>query len=174
MTVRRIVAANRDGRSTVISDDTGLSNAFAHVPGFDPVLVWQTHTAHGIHPATSPVTGQSVVPSIGGTSMFVVTFPPDSVMTAPEFDPQAAGAEYGERLPGLAELFEAENPGMHTSHTVDYDIVIDGELWCELDDGEVHLKVGDVLIQHGTRHAWRNRGDKPATVMFVLLGIPPG
>lgn len=112
-----------------------------------------------------------MAPSINGTTLFVVTFPPDSVMAAPGFDPVAAGGEYMQRLPGLAELFERESPGMHTSRKVDYDIVLEGELWCELDDGVVvHLKAGDVMIQHGNRHAWRNRGDKPAKIAFVLIG----
>lgn len=59
---------------------------------------------------------------------------------------------------------------MHTTPTVDYDVVIEGEVWLELSEGEVHLTTGDVVVQHGTRHAWRNKGDKPATVLAVLIG----
>jgi quercetin dioxygenase-like cupin family protein len=80
-------------------------------------------------------------------------------------------AEYGQKLPGLAERFEIESPGMHTTDTIDYDIVLEGEITLELDDGESRaLKTGDIVVQHGTRHAWRNQSQKPATLMFVLIG----
>lgn len=170
MAIRRIVAVNRDGRSTIASDETAVSNAFTAVPGFDPVAAWATGPDAGLEADNRAVGGRSLVPPPGGTTLFIVTFPPDSVMAASGFDPEAAGAEYGTRLPGLAEQFEAEHPGMHQTPTIDYDIVLNGEIWCEFDTGEVCLKPGDVLIQHGTRHAWRNRSDRPATMVFVLIG----
>lgn len=101
----------------------------------------------------------------------IVRFPPDTVMASASFDPVAAAAEQRHHLPGLAELFEPDAPGMHTTDTVDYDIVLDGEIWLELDDGaEIHLRQGDVAIQCGTRHAWRNKSDSPVTMAFVLVG----
>ena len=76
-----------------------------------------------------------------------------------------------EESPGLVELFEVDNPGMHTTPTVDYGVVLEGEVWLELDDGKtVHLKQHDVVVQNGTRHAWRNKGEKPVTMAFVLMG----
>ena len=76
-----------------------------------------------------------------------------------------------EKLPGMAEHLETENPGMHTTDTVDYEVVISGEVVLELDDGaEVTLKPGDTVIQNGTRHAWRNRTEKPAVLVVVLIG----
>lgn len=75
------------------------------------------------------------------------------------------------RLPGLAERFEPESPGMHTTDSVDYGILLEGEISLELDDGKtVALKAGDVVVQNGTRHAWRNPGTEPATLIFVLIG----
>jgi len=59
---------------------------------------------------------------------------------------------------------------MHTTPTVDYGIVLDGEIWLELDNETVHLKRHDIVIQNGTRHAWRNKGTAPATLAFVLIG----
>ena len=54
---------------------------------------------------------------------------------------------------------EPDAPGMHTTATIDFEVVLEGEVWLELDDGEeVHLRVGDCVVQNGTRHAWRNRG----------------
>jgi len=88
-----------------------------------------------------------------------------------DFDPAAFGAEFAQNAPGLAERFEMENPGMHTTDSIDYDVVLEGEIVLELDDGkEVTLRPHDVVVQNGTRHAWRNRSDKPAKMLFVLVG----
>jgi len=60
---------------------------------------------------------------------------------------------------------------MHTSQTVDVDVVLSGEIWMEVDDGvTVHLKTGDVVVQNGTRHRWENRTDKDTVVLSVLVG----
>ena len=101
----------------------------------------------------------------------IVTFPPDSSMMSPTFDPMAFGGEMMATLPGLAEHMEPDSPGMHTTDTIDYDVVLDGEIVLELDDGQsVELKKHDVVVQHGTRHAWRNTSDHPVTMLFVLVG----
>ena len=61
---------------------------------------------------------------------------------------------------------------MHTTDTIDYGIVLSGEIWLEVDDGEeTRLRQHDVVIQNGTRHAWRNKSSAPATAAFVLIGV---
>ena len=71
----------------------------------------------------------------------------------------------------MVDHLEMENLGMHTTDTVDYEFVISGEVVLELDDGaEVTLRPGDTVVQNGTRHAWRNRTDKPAVLVVVLVG----
>jgi mannose-6-phosphate isomerase-like protein (cupin superfamily) len=173
MNARRIVAARVNGRSTVVEDAAIPQNPFHAVPGFDATVVWGT----GAKPSLSwPGTAStphpsSVLPGTGETRLLIVTFPPDSAMAHPRFDPVAAGKEYAEKLPGLAELFEQDCPGMHTTTTIDYDVVLEGSLTVEFDDGRmVDISAGDVVVQHGTRHAWRNRGTKPAKMLFVLIG----
>jgi len=60
---------------------------------------------------------------------------------------------------------------MHKTNTVDYAVVFEGEMWLELDDGKtLHLEKGDVVVQNGTRHAWRNLGTAPVTMLFFLNG----
>ncbi|MCQ9146157.1 cupin domain-containing protein [Ochrobactrum sp. BTU2] len=173
MSSKLIVVDNRDGKSQTVSESDTPSNAFASVPGFDPAVVWGTAASaslpwDGVNSAT---TTRSLMPPTGGTRLWRVVFPPDSVMASPDFDPGKAGAEYAQRLPGFIEHFEPDNPGMHTTPTVDYDIVLEGEISLELDDGKlIDLEQGDIVVQHGTRHAWRNRGTKPATMIFVLIG----
>ncbi len=66
---------------------------------------------------------------------------------------------------------EPDHPGMHTTDTVDLDLVVSGEVWLELDDGEeVQLRAGDCVVQNGTRHAWHNRTSEPAVLFVTLLG----
>ncbi|AMK24671.1 cupin domain-containing protein [Sphingobium sp. SJ10-10] len=167
MTRRRVVAAERNGKSVIIDDVELPEQPFLQTPGFSITMLWQT--APAAEPGRTPHIS-SIIPGPGGTALLFVTFPPDAVMADPRFDPNAAGREYLERLPGLAELFEPDNPGMHRTPTIDYDIVFDGCITAELDDGQcVDLKRGDVLVQHGTRHAWRNRSQEPATMIFVLV-----
>ncbi|GAB3346187.1 hypothetical protein GCM10027300_05090 [Modestobacter lapidis] len=67
---------------------------------------------------------------------------------------------------------EPDNPGMHRTDTVDYAIVLEGEVTMELGDGaQTRLTAGDTVVQLGSRHAWRNRTDRPATIAFVLTGV---
>jgi mannose-6-phosphate isomerase-like protein (cupin superfamily) len=114
---------------------------------------------------------ESVVPGPGGTSLHFVTFPPSSVVADAAFDGEAAREEALVRLRGLADHFEKEDQAMHKTNTVDNAVVYDGEIRLELDDAKtVHLKKGDVVVQNGTRHGWRNKGTAPVTMLFFLNG----
>jgi Cupin domain len=175
MGVRRVVVSNGpDGKSTIqIDGDAPRSSQAVSLPGFSPTLLWTTSAdpVVGNGAVADPTPDAVWVPAPGGTHLMIVTFPPDSLMMRPEFDPMAYGAELGATLPGLVEKFEPDSPGMHTTESIDYDVVLDGEIVLELDDGQtVALKKHDVVVQHGTRHAWRNASDKPVTMLFVLVG----
>ena len=173
MKLRRIVTGTNDkGESYFASDAIApVAADFKHTPGFALSVVWATK-AGGAASSVDPTPSlSSVVPGLGETRLMLITFPPDSVMADPAFNPQEAGKEFAQHLPGLAETFEMESPGMHRTQTVDYGIVLDGELWLELDNAQTRaVKKGDIVIQNGTRHAWRNPGTRPATVAFVLIG----
>jgi len=169
---RRIVTGEVNGKSVVESDESLPAYEFKTVPGYEHTLIW-------LNPETPDLTQEqrlekypdSVVPGPGGTSLHFVTFPPGSVFADPSFDGEAAQKEALVRLPGLADHFEKEDSGMHKTNTVDYAVVYEGETWMELDEGEtLHLNRGDVVVQNGTRHAWRNKGAKPVTMLFFLNG----
>ena len=171
-TYRRIVTRNVNGKSVIQSDEQMQTYEFKTVPGYEHTLVW-------VNPTTPDLREEqrfdrypdSVVPGPGGTSLHFVRFPPSSVFADPSFDGEASRKEALIRLRGLADHFEKEDPGMHKTNTVDYAIVFDGEMWLELDDAKtVHLKKGDVVVQNGTRHAWRNKGTAPVTMLFFLNG----
>ncbi len=169
---RRIVTGNVNGKAVVQSDEPLLAYEFKTVPGYEHTLVW-------VNPTTPDLREEqrfdrypdSVVPGPGGTSLHFVTFPPGSVFADPSFDSEAARSEALIRLRGLADHFEKEDPAIHKTNTVDYAVVYQGEIWLELDDVKtIHLKRGDVVVQNGTRHAWRNRGTTPVTMLFFLSG----
>lgn len=171
--IRRIVTGHDgEGRAAVATDGVPpRTDVFRHVPGMVSRLVWATPAApalpYGGDDPTPAVT--SIVPAPGESRLLIVTFPPDSVFGSPGFDPQAAQRENLAISPGLAELFEPD--GMHQTPTVDYAIVLDGEVWLELDDGcAERLVQHDVVVQNGTRHAWRNKSTRPVTLAFVLIG----
>jgi quercetin dioxygenase-like cupin family protein len=67
----------------------------------------------------------------------------------------------------------ARHPAMHKTATVDYAIVLSGEIWALLDEGETLLRAGDVLVQRGTNHAWSNRSAAPCLVAFILVSASP-
>jgi hypothetical protein len=169
---RRVVTENVNGKSVIQSDEFMQAYEFRSVPAYEHTLIW-------VNPTTPDLSEEqkfesypdSVVPGPGGTSLHIVSFPPNSVFSDPSFDGEAARKESLDRLRGLADHFEKDDPGMHKTNTVDYSVVFDGEIWLELDDGvTVHLKRGDVVVQNGTRHAWRNKGQKSVTMLFFLNG----
>ena len=175
MSIRRVVTIkNASGKSVVASDGPSpAARALQHTPGFVSVPLWFTGApARRARDASDPTSAfETLVPETGGTSFMIVAFPPDSVMMSPDWNPAVAVPEMLEATPGIAHAMEPDNPGMHTTQSVDYGIVLDGEVWLELDDGEtVHLKQHEVVVQNGARHAWRNKGDKPVTMAFVLIG----
>jgi mannose-6-phosphate isomerase-like protein (cupin superfamily) len=169
---RRIVTGDVNGKSVVQSDEQMQTYEFKTVPGYEHTLVWVNPTTPDLREEQRfDHYPESVVPGPGGTSLHFVTFPPSSVFADPSFDGEAARREALIRLRGLADHFEEEDPAIHKTNTVDYAVVYDGEMWLELDDAKtVHLKKGDVVVQNGTRHAWRNKGTAPVTMLFFLNG----
>ena len=156
MAVRRVVTGvDADGRSTFLSDGPAHGgDAWAEV--------WITDPAAGIGAVVDPALGTGVLePPAGGTAFRVFEVPTDDVMR----DRMLANAA---RMEGI------EPDGFHTTETVDYVMVLDGEIGLELDTGGVTLGPGDCVIQRGTRHAWRNRSGKPVRMMAVMISARPG
>jgi hypothetical protein len=174
MIIGRVVVTGQtaQGKSVIVSDAEATPIDLTLMPGYQWLRVWGADTPPSLPTDGSPSPHTGYFPPSGGYRFGFVTFAPDSMLPSLENVDLASGLEEIEKkLPGLAEPMELENPGMHTTDTVDLDLVLSGEIWLELDDGgEVHLKAGDAVIQNGTRHAWRNRSDAPCTVFVALLG----
>ena len=171
--IRRVVTGrDAHGAAVILSDgEPPRSIQRTHIPGFSDTLVWATGASSGSTATTDPTpTVARWLPEPGETLALVVTFPPDAVFADPTFDPLSARQEHLAATPGLAESFEEDGSGMHTTPTVDYGVVLGGSIVLDLDnDQTVHLSTGDVVVQDGIRHAWRNPTSEPATVFFVLV-----
>jgi len=170
--LRRVVTGrSRAGKAIIVQN--GVSPrvvTLETLPGLALIEVWATDTIPKLPaaPVDLVTTMKSFVPGPGGTRFRIVQFPGASTRA---FDQEAFRREYMVKAPGLAEAMELKDSGMHTTDSVDYGVVISGEITLELDDGAtVSLKQGDCVVQNGTRHAWRNSRTTPCVMAFVLVG----
>ena len=92
----------------------------------------------------------------------------NSILRAPDTRP-----EPGSSARAAFDRGSPRHPGFHKTSSVDYAIVLSGEIYALMDEGEVLLRAGDVLVQRGTHHAWSNRSDEPARLAFVLIDAEP-
>ncbi|WDR03881.1 cupin domain-containing protein [Devosia algicola] len=107
-------------------------------------------------------------PPVGGSRFRIVEFMPDQVQR-----PDLSAADF-EIIQATQHVIEdAADPGMHRNDTVDYNIILSGEIHAVLETGAVLLKAGDVLIQRGTTHTWHNRSDKPCVFASIMVSAEP-
>jgi mannose-6-phosphate isomerase-like protein (cupin superfamily) len=158
---RVVIGLNEQGRSCVTSDELTptrlVGDAFARND------LWQATRVPG--PALAENTLGDVAqipPPPNGYTFNLTTFPPDS-----EWD-YVSGWAQTLKEGGSVEI-EGAPPGFHATDTVDLVTVLSGEFIAVLEEGEVHLFPGDSLIQRGTKHAWRNPGQVPATMVAVMI-----
>lgn len=171
MTVRRVVTGHRDGKAVFASDEQVAPFEPPIMPGSAFVQLWggdaaPTFPDDGSMPAYHPY-----FPKPGGFRFGLFTVAPHDSVPAADVDVEAGMASIEANLPGLLGHMEPDEPGMHTTDTVDFEYVLSGEVILELDDGaEVHLKPGDTVVQNGTRHRWRNPGTVPCTMVLFICG----
>jgi mannose-6-phosphate isomerase-like protein (cupin superfamily) len=172
MKVRRIVTGqDKSGKSVFVSDAEVDPVEMALLPGTAFHRIWGSDVPPALPTEGNQPDMPGYFPTESGYRFNFFTLGPDSVALPPDLDIGKALDEIAIKLPGLAESMEPNNPGMHTTDTVDIDVIISGEVDLELDDGEVvHMEAGDCVVMNGVRHAWRNRSDKPVTIFVTLLG----
>jgi mannose-6-phosphate isomerase-like protein (cupin superfamily) len=178
--VKRIVTGrDQRGKSVILTEgEPPRSTGFTNLPGLHFYEIWATDaTQHAPVAGEDPtLTIRDFIAPPNGTRFRINIFPPDAqrgeMAARGQIDLSQAGAEYAAAMPDLAAASEPENFGMHTTKTLDYNVVLSGEVWCELDDGvEVQLKAGDCLVQGATRHAWHNKGTEPCVMAAVMVGV---
>ncbi len=172
MKVRRVVTGHTaEGKATFASDSEVDAITMALNPGAEFHQLWGGDVAPTFPDDGSPRDAPQYFPAVGGFRFGMFTVPPGSVKLPEDIDFPKAIAEVEEKLPGIAAHMEPDSPGMHTTDTIDFEYVISGEVWLELDDGEeVLLRAGDTVVQNGTRHAWRNKGTEPCRMVVFLIG----
>lgn len=173
--MRRVVTYLRDdGTSDVASDSDVTGHAFVTVPGMRETPMWATGATGEIDRSGRDIWNDDLpdLPGPGETRFHIVQFPPDAVYSRPGHDAGSAAEELRTVSPGLAALFEPLSPGVHTTDTVDYVIVLQGGIVLELDNESVTLETGDVVVQNATRHAWRNPYDVAVVLGIVTVGPP--
>jgi hypothetical protein len=174
--VRRIVTARRrDGTSFVAEDAPARAvKTIAARPGYRAANLWLTRATPCDPDAPDEIMAhRGILPPKRGTILRIIDFPPEPA------DPQERERMMAATFRGLFPdadhaLRPGQHPGVHTTETIDYAIILSGEIHAILDEGEVLMKAGDVLIQRATRHGWGNRSGKPCRIAFVLIDASGG
>jgi len=171
--VRRVVTGHDGaGKSVVIADGEAPNvKEVASMPGLALTDLWETTASPASNDGNEDAAGRPVrlEPPRNGTILRIVEFPPDSAWRATA-DARAAFESIGA---GHAKDTASADPMMHRTGTVDYIIVLKGEIYAILDTGETLLRAGDVLVQRGTNHSWSVRGDEPCIIAAVLVSANP-
>jgi hypothetical protein len=167
-----VTGHDAEGKSTFLSDGLAPNvKEMASMPGLALTDLWETKGAParnegGADNADRPV---RLEPPRNGTILRIVEFPPDSQWRN-RADARAAFDSIGA---GHAPDRHSADPMMHKTATVDYIIVLKGEIYAIMDKGETLLKPGDILVQRGTNHSWSVRGSEPCIIAAVLVSAAP-
>lgn len=142
--LRRVVTGHDNNGKAVVKIDETCRNVENWRPGHVSCVVWATDT--------SPADNSS---DLDGSKLNIAT------------------AHRGGTVFRVVELSPGVAPRNHRTDSIDYAVVISGEIDMQLDDSEVHLRAGDVVVQRGTIHNWVNRGTEPCIMAYVLIDAKP-
>jgi len=173
--VRRIVTGhNAAGRAIIQSD--AVPDRVQVLSGAGPTFfeIWNTRESPARidrssgEPAEDKLT---LAPPPGGTRIRILDIPPESAEFA-KIDTATARKHFAEMgAPGVltADHGPSRHPYMHRTQTIDYGIVLEGEITLIVDEGETLVRAGDIVVQRGTNHGWANRSGKNCRIAFILL-----
>jgi mannose-6-phosphate isomerase-like protein (cupin superfamily) len=173
-TVRRVVTGHDAQGRAIVASDGPVPVTYRNPlrPGYVWSQVWMTDGSPAVidneqDPTQRPV---RIEPMPMGSVIRVIEFPPETPesLAAARQQSHAIFSSMGSAAAATGTT-ESRHPLMHRTETIDYGIVLDGELTMVLDEAEVPLRAGDIVVQRGTNHAWSNRSDKPARMAFILL-----
>jgi quercetin dioxygenase-like cupin family protein len=140
LSVRRVITGHDDAGKAIVVDDSASPNMAGRRPGTEATVVWVTEGFPVNNDGYSDVSqAQETTTHPNGTVFRIVSFAPGNT------------------------------PRMHRTDSIDYALILSGEIDMELDDSTMHLKAGDVVVQRGTNHNWMNRGTEPCIIAFVLI-----
>jgi mannose-6-phosphate isomerase-like protein (cupin superfamily) len=176
-TATRRIVTGHDGRGRAIIQEDGPVPRIRRIGGETGPLfheVWNTRATPAPIDASSgepPEGGIVLAPPRNGTRIRVLDIPPDDPGLQ-GVTPEEARAHFAEV--GAAEASSHSGAGsrhahMHRTETIDYGIVLEGEVVLILDEGETTVRAGDIVVQRGTNHGWANRSDRNCRICFVLI-----
>jgi len=159
MAVRRVVTGHTAEGKAIIASDTEVEAITVGTLGSATTVLWGRDDAAQYPDDGAQPTRETVFPPPGGCGIAVLEI-------------AVGGEDFDEFVrTQLAPWADLEVPGMHRTATLDYDVVLEGTIGLQVDDGvEVELHPGDVVVQNGTRHRWVNRGDTVARLLAVTIG----
>lgn len=172
--VRRVVTGHDETGKAIVLSDGAPPNVIRleHQPGLAFHELWHTDASPAPVSFSEPEPTDryaETAPPPHGTIVRIIDIPPEG-QDGPDFDKETARKLF-EQV-GLAENAEHTIPGrhpmMHRTESIDYGIVLEGQIVLLLDEDEVVLEQGDMVVQRGTIHAWTNRTDKTVRMLFVL------
>jgi hypothetical protein len=171
----RVVVTGHDaeGHSMIVSDAPSPHiMPIMDQPNFAVTDFWRTYTTPADNsesttrdPCGLPI---QVAPPAGGSVFRVVQFPPDKDWAA-KAAAMGGSVAIDETAKSASKGGEVRHAHMHRTRSIDYAIVLSGEIWAVMDIGETKLVAGDMFVQRGTNHAWANRSDTPCVIAFVLI-----
>jgi len=173
MDVRRVVTGhNASGKSVFVSDEVVGPTVAQMIPKTEFYQLWGGDNTPQFPDDGSMPDWRTYFPPIGGFRFGIFTVPPGVAGgEVTDVNLEEGLADLEAKLPGMLRYMDPSDPGMHTTDTIDFEVVLEGTIVLELDDGaEVTLHPGDTVVQNGTRHRWRNPGDSPARLALFICG----
>ena len=171
--IRRVVTGhNENGNSVFIQDELAANiKEMESMPGLALTDLWETQGSPANNDGNADAADRPVVlePPANGSIFRIVEFPPDSAWR----DNADASTAFDSIGAGHAPDSGSTDPMMHKTSTIDYLIVLKGEIWAILDDSETCLKTGDVMIQRGTNHSWSVRTEESCVLAAILINADP-
>jgi quercetin dioxygenase-like cupin family protein len=172
---RRVVTGHDENGVAIIESDQNALQILERPnrPGVRLTNFWLTDQTPAEYDGPTETCGGPFIlhPSPLGSVFRCVEFMPEDPDVMARLSSEDGAAAFAEMGAGANIVQGGRHPWMHRTDSVDYGIVMNGEIWMLMDNEEddVLLKAGDVVVQRGTNHAWANRGMEPCTIMFVLI-----
>ncbi|WP_265443710.1 cupin domain-containing protein [Flexivirga meconopsidis] len=170
--VRRVVTGHKEGIPVIASDEQVPEVALALGGGITTVSLWGATEAPTFPDDGSPTQYPPFCPPPGGYHFSIFSVPTADEVTFPAEDQmEEAVAEMQREVPGLLEVMEQDNPGMHRTNSIDFIVVLSGEVTMDVGDGvSTVLQAGDTVVQNATRHRWTNNGTERAWLAAIVIG----
>lgn len=171
-TFRRVVTGHAaNGKSIVASDSKVHGVSVPGLPGVFLTTMWGADQALDYPDDGTEPTHPAWFPPLGGMRFFEFILAPDNTPPDTSLSPEQVAGEAERLFPGLLSHFDPQDPGMHRSATTDTLYVVSGRCVLELDDGsQTDLSAGDIIVQSGTMHRWKNPWKEPCRLIGALVG----